>query len=82
MKHDSSNGQEEFVRRWHGCLEGSVRGDRVLQTSGGMPVPLTTMKFSRKIRLQSVHKGCTTCSRAQKYLLRHLVYVIHRTVLS
>ena len=81
MKHDSSNGQEEFGRRWHGCLEGSVRGDQVLQTSGGRPVPLT-LQFSRKIRIQSVHKGRGTCSRAQKYLLRHLVYVIHRTVLS
>lgn len=79
VKHASSDGQEEglSVKRRHRCLEGSVRGDRVIPTSRSVSVLWTITQFSPKIRIQSVHKGCATCSRAQKYLLRHPSCLCH-----
>lgn len=79
MKHGSFDGQGEglSVKRQHRCVEGSVWGDHLLQSSGDASVLLTRTQFSPKVRIQSMHKGWATCSRAQKYLLRHLVCVIY-----
>lgn len=71
VEHCSRDGQGLSVKRRHGCPEGSVRGGHLL------PDLLTRTGFSLRCRIQSMHRGRATCSRAQKYLLGHLVCVIY-----